>query len=121
MVTTTEYKPRKRNKVLGVCPLCLRYTILVKHHWFTDNSRTIGFIRTICHTCNAILKTANGDNNHVFPDWETQVNIVRKYLNPPSYIKSKSALKICQELNRLGITPTKKTIKEYRRNRNEIH
>jgi hypothetical protein len=120
MTTTTEYKPRNRRKVLGTCPLCLRYTILVKHHWFTDDSHTVGFIRTICHTCNAILKTTNGDNNHVFSDWETQVNIVSKYLTPRSTAKSKPTLKICQELNKLNIAPTKKNIKKYRRNNNEL-
>jgi hypothetical protein len=109
-----DYQPRSYPRRIGDCPLCSNNTILVGHHWFTDNTHSIGFIRFICYTCNSILKTDNGTNNHVFPDWETQVNMVLKHIKPRSYAKSKHTLKICQELNRLGITPTKKTIKEYR-------
>jgi len=58
------------------CPICLREEKLVKHHWWEDNTQMVGHLRLICHCCNMALRTMNGDDNHVLPEWDKQVEYV---------------------------------------------
>lgn len=67
-------------KTQGKCPICLKDTILIEHHWYEDNTRIIGHIRLICHHCNLILRTIGGDNNHVLPNWDKQIEYARGYV-----------------------------------------
>jgi hypothetical protein len=62
----------------GKCPACLLNNVcLVEHHWYADPSHTIGHIRLVCSTCNTKLQTKSGKNNHVWSDWNSQVEYIR--------------------------------------------
>ena len=69
--------------IIGQCPICLSPRIkLIHHHWFEDKTHTKGHIRLICSYCNSLLKT-RGENNHILPDWETQIKRARILLANP--------------------------------------
>ena len=78
----------QKNKVLKMeanktirrqCPVCLKVSTLVKHHWYNDNTHTIGHIRLICNTCNRILRNMNRNDGHILPEWDKQVEYVQRY------------------------------------------
>jgi uncharacterized C2H2 Zn-finger protein len=63
------------------CPICLKDAKLVKHHWWEDKTHAVGHIRLICPRCNMILRTLNGEDNHVLPEWERQIKYVQEYIS----------------------------------------
>jgi hypothetical protein len=64
--------------LLGTCPICNKHSIkLVKHHWFDDESLSVGHIRLICYNCNSLLKS--NERNHILPNWETQIEMIHNY------------------------------------------
>lgn len=78
-----KHMPQQKNgekaTIMNQCPICLKDNRLDRHHWYEDNTYMVGHIRLICHYCNATLRTIPGDDNHILPDWDKQIEYVRKY------------------------------------------
>lgn len=86
--------------MINQCPICLKQTKLDKHHWWEDNTYTIGHIRWICHYCNMTLHGLNGDDDHVLPEWEKQIEYVQRTILLKKLISIlRTVLKIAKETN----------------------